>query len=69
MDDEVKDFIRYIWVRNVSKKIFEVDLDPEVSENEIAHKFNKLNLYRENFSYEEITNIIEKKYRDIIKPH
>lgn len=60
LDKRTKDFFTYIWVRDISKKMFDVDLDPEVSEEEIANKFNKLNIYCQNFTYEELTKLVSK---------
>lgn len=57
--EDLNDFMTYIWVRNISKKFFSVELDPEVSEDDIAFKFNKMNTSnRKIFNYEEISKIV-----------
>jgi len=54
-------FMKYIWVRDVSKRLFDADLDPEVSDSEVAQRFNKLNMYHQNFSYQEVTRLVSVK--------
>jgi len=62
IDRNLERLMTYIWVRDVSKKIFDVDLDPEISEEEIARMFNKMNIANcQNFTYIEITKIVENR--------
>ena len=55
----INDFMKYIWVRHISKEMFDAELDPETSELEIAKKFNRMNIInQQNFTYDEIVKLV-----------
>lgn len=69
MQREFIEYMNYIWIRYISKRIFDADLDPEVSDEQVAFKFNQMNISNcQNFTYNEITKIVanrlSKKYFD-----
>jgi hypothetical protein len=59
---ELNKLMTYIWVRDVSKRVFDAELDPEIAEDEIARLFNKMNIINcQNFTYNEITKIVTNR--------
>lgn len=58
---QIDRFYDYIWVRDLSKRWYDADMDPEVTDDEVVDAFNSLNIYCKNYKYEEMITIITKK--------
>ncbi len=63
----INDFMKYIWVRHISKNVFDAELDPETSELDVAKKFNKMNTSnQQNFMYDEIVKLVSIRLKKTI---